>query len=81
MRPGGGGTGQKLMSRQMYKIKQEIADHDRVALEVEWAGTLAVPCGSLPAGGQIKAFFAVFLEFREGKTRSSSRGIDCFEAW
>jgi hypothetical protein len=39
------------MSRQMYKIKQEIADHDRVALEVEWAGTLAVPCGSLPAGG------------------------------
>jgi hypothetical protein len=26
--------GKKVMSRQMYKIKQEIADHERVALEV-----------------------------------------------
>jgi len=59
--------GKKVMSRQMYKIKQEIADHDRVALEVEWVETLAVPFGSIPAGGQMKAFFAVFLEFREGK--------------
>ena len=40
------------MSRQMYKIKQEIADHDRVAPEVEWVGTLAVPFGSIPAGGR-----------------------------
>ncbi len=51
----------------MFKIKQEIADHDRIALEVEWVGTLAVPVGSIPAGGQMKAFFGVFLEFREGK--------------
>jgi hypothetical protein len=36
------------MSRQMYKIKHQIADRDRVALEVEWPGTLAVPFGSLP---------------------------------
>ena len=32
----GAERGRKVMSRQMYKIKQEIADHDRVALEVEW---------------------------------------------
>jgi len=51
----------------MYKIKQEIADHERVALEVGWVGTLAVPFGSIPAGGQMKAFFAVFLEFRDGR--------------
>jgi len=54
------------MSRQMYKIKQEIANHDRAALEVEWVGTLAVPFGSIPAG-QRKALFPVFLEFWEGK--------------
>jgi hypothetical protein len=41
----------------MYKIKQEIADHDGVGLEVEWVGTLAVPFGSIPAGGQMKASF------------------------
>lgn len=61
----GAERGKKVMPRQMYKIKQEIADNDRVALEVEWVGTLAVPFGSIPAGGQMKAFFAVFLEFRE----------------
>src|SRR6266513_1339537 len=49
----GAERGKKVMSRQMFKIKQEIADHDRIALEVEWVGTLAVPLGSLPAGGQI----------------------------
>jgi len=30
------------MSPQMYKIKQELADHGRAALEVEWVGPLAV---------------------------------------
>jgi ketosteroid isomerase-like protein len=72
--------GKKVMSRQMYKIKQEIADRDRLGLEVEWVGTLAVPFGSIPAGGQMKAFFAVFLEFREGKI-IRQRNYDCFEAW
>jgi len=63
------------MSRQMYKIKQEIANHDRVALEVEWVGTLAVPFGSIPAG-QRKAFFPVFLEFWEGKIITSDSGAE-----
>jgi ketosteroid isomerase-like protein len=68
------------MSRQIYKIKQEIAVGDRAALEVEWVGTLGVPFESIPAGGQMKAFFAVFLEFREGKI-TRQRNYDCFEAW
>ena len=76
----GAERGKRAMSRQIYKIKQEIADHDRVALEVEWVGTLAIPFGSIPAGGQMKAFFAVFLEFREGKI-ARQRNYDCFEAW
>jgi hypothetical protein len=68
------------MSAQMYKIKNEIAEHERVALEVEWVGSLPVPFESIPAGGQMKAFFAVFLEFREGKI-IGQRNYDCFEAW
>jgi len=70
----------KIMSLQIYKIKQELADQDRVALEVGWAGTLAVRFGSIPAGGQLKAFFAMFLEFREGKI-VRQRNYDCFEVW
>ena len=76
----GAERGKKVMSAQMYKIKNEIAEHERVALEVVWVGTLAVPLGSVPAGGQLKAFFAVFLEFREGKI-IRQRNYDCFEAW
>jgi ketosteroid isomerase-like protein len=76
----GAERGKKVMSAQMYKIKNEIAERERVALEVEWVGTLAVPFGSIPIGGQMKAFFAVFLEFHEGKI-IRQRNYDCFEAW
>jgi ketosteroid isomerase-like protein len=72
--------GKKAMSRQMYKIKQEIADVDSVALEVEWVGTLAIPFGSVPAGGQMRVFSAMFLEFRERKI-IRQRNYDCYEVW
>jgi ketosteroid isomerase-like protein len=51
---------------------------DRVALEVEWTGTLALPFGGLPAGSPMKAYFAMFLEFQEGKI-ARQRNYDCFE--
>ncbi len=72
--------GKRAVSRQMYKIKQEIADADRVALEVEWVETLAIPLGSVPAGGQMRVFFAMFLEFRERKF-IRQWNYDCYEAW
>src|ERR1700682_3295963 len=53
----GAEQGKKVMSRQMYKIMQEIADRDRVALGVEWVGTLAVPFGSIPTGGADEGLF------------------------
>lgn len=76
----GAERGKKTMARQIYKIMHEMADGDRVAMEVEWLGTLAVPFGSIPAGGQMKAYFAVFLEIREGRI-VCQRNYDCFEAW
>jgi hypothetical protein len=39
-----------------------------------------VPFGSIPTGGQMKAFFAVFLEFRERKI-VRQRNYDRFEPW
>jgi ketosteroid isomerase-like protein len=68
------------MSRQIYKITRETSDQDRVALEVEWVGTLAAAFGTIPAGGQMKAFLAVFLDFRDGKI-IKQRNYDCYEAW
>jgi ketosteroid isomerase-like protein len=62
------------------RITHELAEGERVALEVEWTGTLAVPFGALPAGSQMKAYFAMFLEFREGKI-VEQRNYDCSEKW
>lgn len=76
----GAEKGKKIMSRQIYKITHEIAAGDHVALEVEWGGRLAVPFGSIPVGGEMKAFFATFMEFRDGKI-VRQRNYDCFEAW
>ena len=76
----GAERGRKTMANQNYKIMHEMADGDRVAMEVECVGTLAVPFGSIPEGGPTKAFFAVFLEFREGKI-VRQRNYDCFKPW
>lgn len=72
--------GQQLMSRQTYEIRNALADGDRVVLEVIWAGTLAVPVQTIPAGGQMRAYFAMFLDFHDGKI-IAQRNYDCFEPW
>ena len=57
----------------MFKIKQEIADHDRIALEVEWVGTLAISLGSMPAEGQMKA--GITTVSRPGSKRDGKMGV------
>jgi ketosteroid isomerase-like protein len=60
--------------------ERALASGDQVALEVLWVGTLAVPMGSIPVGGEMRAHFAVFLDFRDGKI-VGQRNYDCFEPW
>jgi ketosteroid isomerase-like protein len=70
--------GKKAMSGQTYTIKNEVASEDRVALEVDWVGTLAMAFQNIPQGGQMRAHFAMFLEFKNGKI-VSQRNYDCYE--
>lgn len=72
--------GQKVMSAQRYELVHAVASGNDVALEVRWTGTLAVAFGSVPAGGELRARFAVFLEFRDGKI-VRQRNYDCFDPW
>jgi len=76
----GAERGRALMRAQSWKPLHAVASGDTVALEVEWTGTLAIPVGSLPEGGVMKARFALFLEFRDGKI-VRQRNYDCFEPW
>lgn len=70
--------GRKVLTSQTYEIRSAVADGDHVALEVLWTGVLAVPVGSILAGGEMRAHFAMFLDFRDGKI-VSQRNYDCFE--
>jgi ketosteroid isomerase-like protein len=76
----GAETGQKILAKQHYEIQREIEIGDRVALEVIWTGTMAVPVGDLKAGQEMLAHFAVFLDFRDGKI-AAQRNYDCFDPW
>lgn len=76
----GAERGQKVMSSQRYEIQSAVASGNLVILEVAWTGTLAIPLGSLPVGGEMRAKFATFLEFRDGKI-CQQRNYDCFEPW
>lgn len=76
----GAEKGRMIMRAQSWNPLHAVASGDRVALEVEWTGTLAVPVGTLSAGGTMRARFAVFLEFQNGKI-IRQRNYDCFEPW
>jgi ketosteroid isomerase-like protein len=75
---GGAERGQRVVSSQRFDVRNAVANGDEVALEVDWSATLAVPVGSLPAGGTMRASLGVFLTFRDGRI-ISQRNYDCFE--
>jgi ketosteroid isomerase-like protein len=70
--------GQRYVRDQEWRILSELADGDRVALELDWAGTIAVDVGPLAAGTRMRAHVAVFLEFRDGRI-AAQRHYDCYE--
>ncbi|MFN2563701.1 MAG: nuclear transport factor 2 family protein [Gemmatimonadaceae bacterium] len=72
--------GQQVLTAQRFEIRSAVATGDRVILEVLWVGTLAIPFGTIPAGGEMRAHSAMFLEFRDGKI-AAQRNYDCFEPW
>jgi len=72
--------GSKVMTAQRYEILNAIASGDQVAVEANWIGTLAVPFGNTPAGGEMRARFAIFLTFRDGKI-VRQHNYDCFDPW
>jgi len=61
-------------------VRAALVQGSRVALEALWVGILAVPVGTLPAGAEMRAHFAVFLDF-EGDQIRAQRNYDCFEAF
>ena len=57
--------GQKVMRSQKYDILSALEQGNTVAVEVDWIGTLAIPVAGIPAGGEMHARVAIFLEFQD----------------
>lgn len=74
----GAERGSKLLQKEEYEVKGLHAAGEVVILEAIWRGTLAIPLGNMPAGGQMVAHYAQFFEFKDGKI-FRQRNYDCFE--
>jgi ketosteroid isomerase-like protein len=70
--------GKKLLKGQDYTIKNTIVQDNTVVLEIDWSGILNVHVGTLNAGQTMKAHFAMFIDFKDGKI-IHQRNYDCFE--
>ena len=72
--------GRNVVTSQRYEVKSAVASDDRVAIEARWVGVLAIPFGSIPAGGELTAHFGVFFELCDGLILSQ-HNYDCFDPW
>jgi len=70
--------GQALVGDQRWDVRGAIVQGETVAMEVEWRGTLRVALGALPAGKELHARFAMFLELRDGRI-VKQRNYDCYD--
>jgi ketosteroid isomerase-like protein len=61
--------GKKVLTAQRYDILRSYALGNTVIAEVEWRGTLAVPLGSIPGGGEMRGHIAFFIEIEGGRIR------------
>jgi ketosteroid isomerase-like protein len=72
--------GQQVVSQQRIEVRSALAVGDRVAVEILWTGALAIPVGTLPAGGEMHAHCAMFFDLRDGRI-AAQRNYDCFDPW
>jgi ketosteroid isomerase-like protein len=69
--------GKKILRSERYEIVNSVVSGDRVAIQVEWTGVLAVPIGTLAAGDTMRTYSAIFLRF-EGDRIAEQHNYDCF---
>lgn len=72
--------GQGLLSAERFEVLGTVAEGDKVALELRWIATVGIKAGPFQPGQELRARFAVFLEFRDGRI-ARQRNYDCFDPW
>jgi ketosteroid isomerase-like protein len=70
--------GKTLLTEQQYTVDNAVESGNHVILEVRWRGVLARGFGKVPAGAEMRARCAMFLELRDGRL-VAQRNYDCYE--
>ena len=76
----GAARGRAFMKDQAFELVGAVAQDETVAVEARWKATVAVDGGPIPAGTVMRARFAIFFEFRDGRI-ARQRNYDCFDPW
>jgi len=76
----GSERGRTLLRSERYEVVSTLVAGDRVALEVVWTGTLAVPFASRAPGATLRAQCAMIFQVRDGRV-SSQHTYDCFDSF
>jgi len=72
--------GLALLREERFEVVNIFASGENVAAEVIWTGTVREQAGPFAAGQVLRAHFAVFMEFENGRI-VRQRNYDCFDAW
>jgi ketosteroid isomerase-like protein len=70
--------GKALLRAEHFELVNTIANGDVVALELIWTGTVGHAAGQFAAGQKLRARFALFMEFQNGRI-VRQRNYDCFD--
>jgi ketosteroid isomerase-like protein len=76
----GRARGNALLSAERFELVNAVARDEQVAVEVIRTATVRQAVGPFAAGQILRARFAVFMEFRDGRI-VRQRNYDCFDPW
>jgi len=70
--------GAELLASQRYHVVTAVEVDQRVILQLEWTGELARPLGDQPAGHELRADVAMFLDFDDAGRIIRQESYDCY---
>ena len=76
----GRARGRAFLKAERFELVNAVAGDDQVAMEVIWTGTVRDAAGPFAADQALRARFALFMEFRDGRI-IRQRNYDCFDPW
>lgn len=68
----------KVLTGQRYIERRVVEQGDLLVMDMDWEGTLRVPVGQTPAGGQLHARISAWVRFRDGRICEQTN-FDCYQ--